>query len=310
MERIELHVVDEERRMRLEDFLFRRFAALSRMYLREVIKTEKCEVNGRYENRGYRLRANDFVEIVLDPRRENSMRPENIPLTVIFEDDEILVVHKPTGMLVHPTHRDRTGTLLNALTFHLNYHQTVKRDVCRQNGPIENNAHSHRSVIRPGLVHRLDKETSGLMVIAKNVRAHRILARQFQSKTVTKKYLALVGGEVRESSGEISEPIGRFADRKFWDLKSDGKPALTRFKVKKRFPDATLLELEPVTGRTNQLRIHCRAIGHPVAGDIERSGPIAARLCLHAYALEFRHPKIGRQLRFESGGETDFSEFV
>lgn len=271
--------------MRLEDFLFLRFSELSRMYLREIVRDGFCQVNGRFENVGYRVRPDDFIEIELDPERSGAMRPENISLDIVSEDDDIIVVNKPPGMLAHPTHHEMSGTLLNALTYHLN---------------------KGGRAIRAGLVHRLDKETSGLMVVAKNLRAHRRLAGQFGKKLVGKKYAALVSGDPGSDEGEIDLPIGRFAELKFWDVKFDGKPSLTRFRVSERFLDASLLELEPVTGRTNQLRIHCAAAGHPIVGDVQRGGRDFPRLCLHARSLEFRHPATGEHVRFESPVPPDF----
>lgn len=261
-------------RIRLEDYLFERFRDLSRMYIRDVLRSGKCEVNGRVENKGKRVSAGDYIEIEIDPNRETAMRAEDRPLDIVFEDSDVVVLHKPAGMLVHPSHQDRSGTLLNALAFHLN-----------RNGQA--------SVIRPGLIHRLDRETSGLIVVAKNLRAHRILSKQFERKTVEKKYVALVEGVVEPDSGVIDAPIGRYADEKRWDVKLGSKPSVTNFNVRRRFEDTTLLELEPVTGRTNQLRIHCAFIGHPIVGDVERGGRAHERLCLHAYHLAFRSPANG-----------------
>lgn len=275
-----------ERGMRLEDMLCQRFRALSKMYLREVVKVGACEVNGRHENIGYKLRPNDFIEIELDLTREHSMLPQDIPLEIVHEDADLIVVVKPAGMLVHPSHREKNGTLLNALAFHFN----------RDGGPM----------VRPGLVHRLDKNTSGLIVVAKNARSHTILCRQFQRKTVQKLYVALVDGDVIADEGVIEGNIGRHADQKMWGLKDDGKPSLTKFRVLRREGGRTSLELEPVTGRTNQLRIHCAAIGHPIVGDEHRNGVKFHRLCLHAARLGFRHPSSGEALSFEA--EEDFSE--
>ena len=272
--------------MRLEDLLCERFRALSKMYLRDVVKSGACEVNGRHENIGYRLRPNDFIEIELDLAREHSMLPQDIPLEIMYEDADLVVVVKPGGMLVHPSHREKNGTLLNALAFHFN----------RNGGPI----------VRPGLVHRLDKNTSGLIVVAKNTRAHRILCRQFQRKTVEKLYVALVDGDVIAAEGVIEGNIGRHAKQKKWGLRDDGKPSLTKFRVLRREGDRTLLELEPVTGRTNQLRIHCAAIGHPIVGDLDRGGSEFSRLCLHAARLGFRHPSSGEAVTFAA--DEDFIE--
>ena len=264
--------------MRLEDFLLDHFSSLSKMYLRDLVKTAQCEVNGRHENIGYRIRPNDFVEITVENSRGTAMRPENIDLDIVFEDDEILVVNKPAGMLMHPSHRENSGTLLNALVFHLN-----------QN--------SHK-LIRPGLIHRLDKQTSGLVVVAKTARAHRVLSGHFMKKRVGKRYLALVEGVVVDDEGTIEAPIGRYAELKQWSVKEDGKHSESRFRVRGRYADTTLLELEPVTGRTNQLRIHCELIGHPIVGDTVRGGREFERLCLHAYKLAFPHPSSGKMIEF------------
>jgi len=158
----------------------------------------------------------------------------------------------------------------------------------------------HSAFIRPGLVHRLDKQTSGLIVIAKSTRIHRSLSRLFQRKYVEKKYLALVDGVVEKDEGTIVASIGRFADQKRWDLKEGGKYAETRYRVLERNSDTTLLALEPVTGRTNQLRIHCASMGHPIVGDVSRGGREFERLCLHAWKLSFRHPVLCDVATFSS----------
>ena len=291
--RIEIQAEAGHNKMRLEDFLLDHFSSLSKMYLRDLVKNAECEVNGRHENRGYKLRPNDFIEINVDNTHGTAMRPENIGLDIIFEDDEVIVVNKPTGMLMHPSHRENTGTLLNALVYHLNWSEpgaiatgvssssSFKTPVAIARG---------KNVIRPGLPHRLDKQTSGLVVVAKTARSHRIISAHFMKKRVEKLYLALVDGIVKKDSGEIEAPIGRFADLKLYGVKFDGKPSLTRYRVLERFSDKTLLELEPVTGRTNQLRVHCDFLGHPIVGDVQRGGSEHFRLCLHAYRLAFPHP--------------------
>jgi 23S rRNA pseudouridine1911/1915/1917 synthase len=282
LERFEFQVPSQDNKKRLEDFLLERFENLSKMYLRDAVKSERCEVNGRFENRGYRLRTNDFIEVEVDPARETAMRPQELALDIVFEDHALVVINKASGMLVHPTHAEKNGTMLNALAWHVN----------KDNGDSAS--------IRPGLIHRLDKHTSGLIVVAKTARAHRVLASHFQRKLVEKTYLALVDGVVADDSGTIDAPIGRYADRKVWDVNPEGKQAITRFLVNKRFDAATLLELEPVTGRTNQLRIHCAHIGHPIVGDVMREGSEFARVCLHAWRLAFMHPDGGRKVEFEA----------
>ena len=324
MQRVEIIVERMRSKIRLEDFLFEQFPGLSRMYLRRVVKDERCEVNGRLENVGYRLRGGDFLEVEVDLTMQNSMRPENVPLDIVYEDEHLVVVNKPAGMLVHPTNRDKNGTLLNALVFYLN--QSIAgcgsriadfdRAPIEISGPASEDERSqsairdprsaietdpHSAFIRPGLVHRLDKQTSGLIAVAKSVRAHRSLAKQFQKKYVEKRYLALVDGLVEKDEGTIDAAVGRFAEEKRWDVKTEGgKHAETRFRVLKRNVDTTLLELEPVTGRTNQLRIHCASIGHPIVGDVSRGGSEFERLCLHAWKLSIRHPVSREDMVFEA----------
>jgi 23S rRNA pseudouridine1911/1915/1917 synthase len=281
--------------VRLDDYLFARFGGLSRMYLRELVKTNQVLVNGEYSNVGIKLRANDFIEITVDMSRGTAMQPEEIPLDIIYEDGSIIVVNKLAGMLVHPTHRDKNGTLLNALVFYLNKEQFEKTDASPEN-----------NLVRPGLVHRLDKETSGLMVIAKSVNIHRKLAREFMKKRVEKRYIALVEGTFRDSEGTIESSIGRFAERKMWDIKEDGKMSVTRYKIIDRSNGRTLLQLEPVTGRTNQLRIHCASVGHPIIGDVQRGGPEFERLCLHAAELKFKHPTTNEPVAFAAPVPSEF----
>jgi 23S rRNA pseudouridine1911/1915/1917 synthase len=282
-ERFEFQVTAKDYKKRLDEFLFYAFPHLSRMYLRELIRDGKCEVNGRWENRGYLLKQNDFIEIEVDCDRQTSLRPEPIPLEIVFEDNEIMVVNKPAGMLVHPTVGVRQGTLLNALAYHLNF------------------ANSEAEAFkRAGLIHRLDKETSGLILISKNSRAHRILCSHFKRRLVEKRYLALVEGQVNEDCGKIDAPIGKYEDERLWNIKPDGKESLTNFWVRKRLKDKTLLEVEPVTGRTNQLRIHLAHIGHPILGDKKYGGREFPRLCLHAFKLIFWHPNGNYRLKIES----------
>lgn len=291
-ERLELLAERGEHKKRLDDFLFDRLTDLSRMYIREIVCSGDCEVNGRFENVGYRLRVNDFVEISVDRTRGAAMCPQKIELDIIFEDAHLIVVNKPPGMLVHPTHRDRSGTLLNGLTFYLN--------------PPEKNAR----FIRPGLVHRLDKQTSGLIVAAKTAQAHRVLSDHFKRRLVKKLYTTLVDGNPAHSSGVISIPIGRFDEEKRWGAKVNGKAAETRYVVKRLFAKSALLELEPITGRTNQLRIHCASIGNPIVGDTARGGSGFGRLCLHASTLAFNHPVSGDKMKFTAPVTNEFGKVI
>ena len=272
------------------------------MYLRQIFKAGDCEINGYTANSGSKIKTNDFVEIVVDLQRETAMRPEAVALDIVYEEAEFLIVNKPAEMLVHPTHRDKNGTLLNALSYYLNNETLAERKSYNECG-VQN---PKSKIVRPGLIHRLDKKTSGLLLIAKTARAHRVLANHFERKTIEKKYLAVVEGNVAEESGEIIAPIGRYEETKHWNIKEDGKYAETHFRVLRRCADATLLELQPITGRTNQLRIHCEHFGHPIIGDEKRGGREFSRLCLHACKLSFDHPINSRKMRFEIAAPSDF----
>lgn len=286
--RVGFVIGSEDHRRRLDEFLWSAFPAVSRMHLRELVRDGLCEVNGREVNRGVILRAGDYVEIEIEAGSRSSLQPEPLPLDVIFEDEEVVAVSKPSGMLVHPTIRVRGGTLLNAVAHHLGGNASV----------------------RTGLVHRLDKDTSGIVLIAKNPRSHRILARHFQQKLVSKRYLAIVEGRPLADSGEIEAPIGRIAAERIWLVKDDGKPALSRYRVRGSAGGRSLLELEPVTGRTNQLRIHLAHIGLPILGDTKYGGARFGRLCLHAWKLDFRHPSDGRPVALEAPEPTEFAALI
>ena len=305
-ERYEFQITEDDTKKRLDQFLFSRFFHLSKMFLRETLRNGKCEVNGTLENFGYRLRKNDFIELELDFGERQIIQPEEIALEIIFEDSEFLIVNKAAGMLVHPTKRIRTGTLLNALTHYLNEKKLAQRHKQAQANAEEDLSRLNFSFERAGLVHRLDRQTSGLMIIAKNAHAHKILSDHFTRKLVEKRYFAVVEGVVENDQGEINAPIGRFAEERVWNIKADGKTAETRFWVKRRFADSTLLELEPVTGRTNQLRIHLAHIGHPIFGDTKYGGREFSRLCLHAYKLSFWHPNGNRWMEFETALPEEF----
>jgi len=284
--KFQFQIAETTRKNRLDKFLYREINAVSRMYLRHLISDGKCTVDGRVENRGYHLLGGEIVEIEVNTGAETTVLSESISLDIVYEDAEILVVNKPYGMLVHPTKGVRSGTLLNALNYYLNFTPTGEPKT--------------EKFIRAGLVHRLDKNTSGLMVIAKNSLAHKNLSRHFQRRLVEKKYYAVVEGIIKEDCGIIDAPIGRNEEERFWYIAPDGKPAESRFQVIERFVDATLLELEPVTGRTNQLRLHCAYIGHPIIGDDKYGGREFSRLSLHAYKLSFWHPNGGERLEFET----------
>lgn len=316
---------------RLDEFLAARFGSLSRMRIANLIEAGACVVNGTVTRAGYHILAGDAVDVSFDDGAPTSMSPEPIALEVIYEDEHVIVVVKPAGMLVHPTMSVKTGTLANALAYHLNKSRvedggwTLEQLALGRPESIDPRSSilNSQPVTRPGMVHRLDRATSGLIVIAKTPRALTVLSRHFRKRLIEKRYLALVSGNVEEDAGSISAPIGRDPrQRPRWRVIEGGKSAETRFKVLERVGRATLLELEPVTGRTNQLRIHCAHIGHPIVGDemhrncglitepgisehepdeeqsTARNQASSLRLCLHAWKLAFHHPASGDWVEF------------
>jgi 23S rRNA pseudouridine1911/1915/1917 synthase len=293
----QFRITPEDARQRLDVFLASRIGELSRMRIANLLAAGACSVNQQPERAGYHIAVDDLIEMTLDDTISTSMSAENIALEILHEDEQIIILVKPSGMLVHPNRNTKSGTLANALAYHLN----------RQSAPPQ-------SVVRPGLVHRLDRATSGLMVVAKTQKALSILTKHFHKRLVKKLYLAVVEGGLKEDYGYIIAPIGQDETQQppRWVME-DGKYAETGFRVIERRQGATLVELEPVTGRTNQLRIHCAYIGHPILGDAmygsksgvgsQESGvqtPDFTRLCLHAARLEFHHPAGGQWMQFHA----------
>lgn len=297
----EFVVTESEQGLRLDFFLALREADLSRSQIKKAIEEGRVEVNSiRRMRPGYRLKAGDGVLLIRKAPEECHLIPEEIPLRIFYEDGSIVVVEKPAGMVVHPAAGNYRGTLVHALQHH-----------CKDLSGIG-------GVLRPGIVHRLDKGTSGLMVVAKSDQAHESLADQFKRRVVKKRYKALVYGDIRGEEGVIDLPVGRHpSDRKKMSTRSRrGKEAVTRWKVAERFGVLTLLDVEIDTGRTHQIRVHLNAIGYPVVGDmvygnsrrIQAVGDrdIRARLekvtrqILHAAAIGFHHPVTGEFMTFSS----------
>jgi 23S rRNA pseudouridine1911/1915/1917 synthase len=279
-------------KQRLDEFVATRLPKISLTRIRRLIAEGDVLLNNERSLKGVRLQSGDRVSVKIFAAEKSSATPEPIPIKILFEDEHIIVVNKPTDLLTHPSNTEKSGTLTNALAYH--FWQTAGEPV------------------RPGLVHRLDRNTSGVMVIAKTPRAHRTLSKHFRERWVKKFYLALLSGRVEKDSGEINAPIG--SDPKVWPHwrvmpeSEGGKPAQTIYRVKRRFKEHTLVELEPLTGRTHQLRIHCDLIGHPIIGDpiyASTADPIATKHklkhhMLHAARLVFRHPATGKEMNLEA----------
>lgn len=275
---------DVDNAKRIDVFLMEK-TDYSRTKVQSLIKDKKVKANGICVKASYRVKKNDNIEYEEYQEKEMSAEPMNIPLDIIYEDDDVIVVNKQNGMVVHPAIGNESGTLVNALLFH-------SKNLSDINGEF-----------RPGIVHRIDAYTTGLLVVAKNNKAHELLAKQLEDKTTYRKYLALVWGVLPSETGTIDAPIGRDSkDRKKMAVTDkNARDAVTHFKVIERFKKATLIEVKLETGRTHQIRVHMDYIGHPVVNDpvygrrkiIDETGQ-----CLHAYELGFVHPKTNQYMKF------------
>ena len=260
---------------------------LSRSYITKLIEEGKILLNGKQEKPSIKVKENDeiFIEELVD--QKSDIKEEDIPLDVVYEDADILIINKPQGMVVHPANGHYSGTLVNALMFQADSLSSI-------NG-----------VIRPGIVHRIDKDTSGLLCVAKNDNAHHFLAEQLKDHTMAREYMALVRGVIKENSGTIEMPIGRDKNnRQKMAVTKEGKPAITHFSVVERFANHTLVKCQLVSGRTHQIRVHMSAIGYPVEGDPLYAGKNYDKLykdgqLLVAYKLKLIHPQTKKEMVFE-----------
>ena len=280
------YVVDgEHAKVRLDAFLFEKDSSFTRSHYKNLITEGHVFVNGKVVKAGYALKENDKVEIEMLPPKPLETLPENIPLDVVYEDADLAVINKPKGMVVHPANGNWEGTLVNALLYNI-------KDLSGING-----------VIRPGIVHRLDKDTTGLLVVAKNDFAHVELSKQIADKTCRRVYVALIMGNLPENSGIIKNNLGRDPKNRlrYAVVENGGKYAETHYKVLKRYKEYCLVEFELKTGRTHQIRVHSKFLNHPIVGDELYGGKSKFKTdgqMLHAKTLVFTHPKTNEIMEF------------
>ena len=274
--------------MRLDRYLAEQIPDLTRSYLQKLLKENLAEVNGKIVKANYKVKKGDQISLELPEVQEPEAFPENIPLDILYEDEDVLLVNKPKGMVVHPAAGHLSGTLVNGVLYH-----------CR--GQLS----GINGVLRPGIVHRIDRDTTGVLVVCKNDRAHQSLAAQLKEHSITRKYRAIVLGSLKED-GTVNAPIGRHpVDRKKMAVNwKNGKEAVTHYHVLEELKGYTYIECQLETGRTHQIRVHMASIGHPLLGD-SVYGPSRCPFslegqCLHAMVLGFLHPSTGVYMEFES----------
>ena len=299
--------------MRIDKFLFGKLGNVSRNKIQMAAKSGNILVNNKQEKSNYKVKPGDVISVLLPgPVKEFEIIAENIPINIVYEDDDIIVINKDAGMVVHPGHGNYTGTLINALAFYF------------QDNPD----------VLPALIHRIDKDTSGILLVGKNELAQTILAKQFFEHSVNRKYFALVWGDMKMDAGTIEGSIGRNQTDRLqmtvYPDNSQGKPAITHYKVIERFGYVTLVECTLETGRTHQIRAHFKYIGHPLFNDEKYGGDkilkgttftkykqfiincfnILPRQALHAFLLEFKHPTTGKRMLFEAPLPNDFNKLI
>ena len=291
-------ITEQNINQRLDMYIASLDLDLSRSMAQKMIENGQVLVNDKVSKTSYKTKLGDIIQITIEEPKEVGLKAQDIPLDIIYEDDDIIVINKPKGMVVHPGSGNPDGTLVNAVLNH------CKGSLSGIGGEI-----------RPGIVHRLDKDTSGLIIIAKNDKAHINLSKQIQERKVKKIYTALVRGVIPEDTATINMPIGRSkTDRKKMAVRKDGKEAITHIKVIKRYDKYTLISVKIDTGRTHQIRVHLSHIGYPIIGDeVYSNGKNKWGIkgqCLHAKSLKFKHPITGKEMKIEAELPEYFKEIL
>lgn len=284
-----LFEIQENQQMRLDKYLAEQFPEQTRSYLQKLIKEGQVLVNGKTVKSGYQLSKGDEVSVTIPKPKELDVEPQKMDLDIVYEDEDVILINKPKGMVVHPAPGHTTDTLVNGLLYH-----------------CKDNLSGINGVARPGIVHRIDRDTTGILIVCKNDMSHNSIAAQLKEHSINRRYRALVHGNLKEDTGTVEGPIGRHpVDRKKMAINErNGKPAVTHFTVLERFGNYTLIECKLETGRTHQIRVHMTSIGHPLVGD-EVYGPAKCPFklqgqCLHAMVLGFVHPRTGEYMEFSA----------
>lgn len=294
---------------RIDVFLSQQNLGITRSHIQKLLEEDAVKVNGKKVKAAYKVKVNDVIELEIPSPQKIEAEPENIPIEILYQDKALAVINKPPGLVVHASAGHEKGTLVNALLFHL-------KDLSGIGGAL-----------RPGIVHRLDKDTSGIMLIAKNNQAHAELVRMFQNREIKKTYQALCYGTFKQDEGIVENKLGRSqGDRKKISSHTlHGKDAKTTYRVTERFPHMALVEAQPLTGRTHQIRVHFTELGHPIVGDptyggrhwVSKLEPVLQKMVkesnrqmLHAFRLELVHPITGKKLKFEADVPKDFEKIL
>ena len=298
MDNFEIIAEESDINKRIDVFLSKNLESFSRSYIQDLIKKGKATIGGKTIKANYRLREGDIVALAIPKPEPLEILPENIPLDIVYEDNDVILVNKPKGMVVHPAAGHYSGTLVNALLYH-----------------CKDNLSGINGVLRPGIVHRIDMDTTGIILVCKNDNAHQHIAKQLAEHSITRKYVAIVSGNIKEDEGVVDAAIARSKnDRKKMTVDKDGKRAVTHFKVLERLNNYTYIECVLETGRTHQIRVHMSYLHHPLLGDEvysnKKENTKLKGQCLHAKVLGFIHPSTNEYMEFEAPLPEYFKEIL